>query len=82
MKKDYYEYMRSSKKPMKYKAFKETLYKQMNKELKQKILNLINRSMKFGEICKELGVTLDEVCSVFEANLNKTCITELNKEAI
>ena len=82
MKKDYLEYMRSTEKPMKYKAFKKALYKQMDKELKQKILDSIRKPMKFGEICKKFGVTLDEVCSVFEANLKKSCIAELNKEAI
>ncbi len=84
--KSYMEYLRdcseNAKKPVKYNAYKKTLYKQMNRETKQKVLDMILKSMKFGEISKKLGITLDEVCSVFEANLNKFCLTELNKEAI
>jgi len=78
---DYNSYVENTENPLKYKAFKKVLYKQMDEEKKQQILDLIWKGIAFGAICKIAEVTLDEVCCVFEANTIKTCISSLNKEA-
>ena len=63
-----------------WKKYKEDLYKDMDKETKQKILDLIFEGKKFGEISEEVGVETDSVCAVFEANI--VCYHTLAKEAI
>ena len=83
--KSYEEYLRDClenvKKPVRYKTFLKRLYKQMDRETKQKVLDMILKPMKFGEIADKANISLDEVSSVYIENITKTCINSLNNKA-
>jgi len=78
--KTYSSYIKNVKNPMSYQRYKKALYEQMDKDTKQKILDLIRSGKKFGEVCEIVGVSIDEVCCVFEENIIKKCIHDLNRE--
>ena len=79
--KTYSSYIKNVKNPMSYQRYKKALYEQMDKDTKQKVLDLIRSGKKFGEVCEISGVSVDEVCCVFEENIIQECMSVLNREA-
>ena len=76
----YREYLRSGKKG--YEKFLKEIYFQIEKNKREKALELIKKGKKLGAIAKELDLTLDEVSSIVNMNVINSCVVSFRKKAL